>query len=217
MKLFALRKKNRRKRNGFPRSRRKRRQRKPSKSRKYEYYGDVKTPEGRVYGTRPDDHYDLADYAAFARKHVRDIFDRRWKNGCLPQIAPWSNEDFVIYGLNGSVGWACAGVYIPLYLYERYGDKRVLEEHYEDILDYADFMIHRAGKWGGFYSMPLHLSRENRKYAVNSGRSYGEWAEPADVKPIMWYDFVTSKPEESKKLPSAWRQTSRGKVPSRQR
>ena len=139
----------------------------------------------------------MADYAAFARKHVRDIFDRRWKNGCLPQIAPWSNEDFVIYGLNGSVGWACAGVYIPLYLYERYGDKRVLEEHYEDILDYADFMIRRAGKWGGFYSMPLHLSRENRKYAVNSGRSYGEWAEPADVKPIMWYDFVTSKPEES--------------------
>ena len=26
---------------------------------KYEYYGDVKTPEGRVYGTRPDDHYEF--------------------------------------------------------------------------------------------------------------------------------------------------------------
>lgn len=125
----------------------------------------------------------LTDYAAFARKHVRDIFDRRWKNGCLPQIAPWSNEDFVIYGLNGSVGWACAGVYIPLYLYERYGDKRVLEEHYEDILDYADFMIRRAGKWGGFYSMPLHLSRENRKYAVNSGRSYGSGRSPPTSNP----------------------------------
>ena len=94
-------------------------------------------------------------------------------------------------GLNGSVGWACAGVYIPLYLYERYGDKRVLEEHYEDILDYADFMIRRAGKWGGFYSMPRASFRgKNRKYAVNSGRSYGEWAEPARRQnPSMWYDF----------------------------
>ena len=26
---------------------------------KYEYYGDVKTPEGRVYGTRPDDYYEF--------------------------------------------------------------------------------------------------------------------------------------------------------------
>ena len=139
----------------------------------------------------------MADYAAFARKHVRDIFDRRWKNGCLPQIAPWSNEDFVIYGLNGSVGWACAGVYIPLYLYERYGDQRVLEEHYNDILDYADFMIRRAGKWGGFYSTPLHLSRENRKYAVNSGRAYGEWAEPVDVNAFRISDFVCPHPEET--------------------
>lgn len=139
----------------------------------------------------------MADYAAFARKHVRDIFDRRWKNGCLPQIAPWSNEDFVIYGLNGSVGWACAGVYIPLYLYERYGDKRVLEEHYEDILDYADFMIRRAGKWGGVYSKPVFLSWKNQKYLVNCGCAYGEWSEPSDVSAFHWYDFMTTKPEES--------------------
>ena len=30
----------------------------------------------------------LTDYAAFARKHVRDIFDRQWRSGRLPQIAP---------------------------------------------------------------------------------------------------------------------------------
>ena len=139
----------------------------------------------------------MTDYAAFARKHVRDIFDRRLKNGKLPQIAPWSNEDFILYGLNGSVGWSCAGVYIPLYLYRRYGDERILEEYYEDMLDYADFMIRRAGRWGGVYAKPIFLSLKNAGYLVNCGRSYGEWAEPADVKPIMWYDFMTPKPEES--------------------
>lgn len=83
----------------------------------------------------------LVDYASFAHKHVRDIFDRQWKSGKQPQIAPFSNEGAEIWLMNGAVGWACAGVYIPLYLYRKYGDRRVLEENYEGMLRYARFMI----------------------------------------------------------------------------
>ena len=139
----------------------------------------------------------MVDYAAFARKHVRDIFDRQWKSGRLPQIAPFANEDWFMWVMNGSVGWACAGVYIPLYMYRKYGDKRILEEHYEGMLRYADFMIRRAGKWGGPYAKPMGISRKNRKYAVNCGQSYGEWAEPNDVMAFKWYDFAAPHPEES--------------------
>lgn len=139
----------------------------------------------------------MVDYAAFARKHVRDIFDRQWKSGRLPQIAPYANEDWFMWVMNGSVGWACAGVYIPLYMYRKYGDRRILEENYEGMLKYADFMISRAGKWGGPYAKPIRLSRRNRKYAVNCGQSYGEWAEPNDVMAFQWYDFAAPHPEES--------------------
>ncbi len=139
----------------------------------------------------------MADYAAFARKHVRDIFDRQWKSGRLPQIVPYAHEDWFMWVMNGSVGWACAGVYIPLYFYEKYGDDRLLRAHYDGILNYADFMISRAGKWGGVYAKPMHLSRKNRKYAVNCGQSYGEWAEPHDVMAFQWYDFAAPHPEES--------------------
>ncbi len=139
----------------------------------------------------------MADYAAFARKHVRDIFDRQWNSGRLPQIAPYAHEDWFMWVMNGSVGWACAGVYIPLYFYRKYGDDRLLREHYAGILNYADFMISRAGKWGGVYAKPLGISRKNRKYAVNSGQSYGEWAEPHDVMAFQWYDFASPHPEES--------------------
>lgn len=139
----------------------------------------------------------LVDYAAFARKHIRDIFDRQWKSGRLPQIAPYANEDWFMWVMNGSVGWACAGVYIPLYFYRKYGDDRLLRDYYEDMLRYAEFMIRRAGKWGGVYAKPIHLSRKNRKYAVNCGQSYGEWAEPNDVMAFQWYDFAAPHPEES--------------------
>lgn len=139
----------------------------------------------------------LTDYAAFARKHVRDIFDRQWKSGRLPQIAPYANEDWFMWVMNGSVGWACAGVYIPLYFYQKYGDDRLLRMYYDGMLNYAEFMIRRAGKWGGPYAKPMHLSRRNRRYAVNCGQSYGEWAEPNDVMAFQWYDFAAPHPEES--------------------
>lgn len=139
----------------------------------------------------------LTDYASFSRKHVADIFDRQWKSGRLPQIAPFANEDWFMWTMNGSVGWACAGVYIPLYFYKKYGDERILEKYYDKILKYADFMIKRAGKWGGPYAKRIKLSKKNRKCFVNCGQSYGEWAEPNDVCAFHWYDFASPHPEES--------------------
>ena len=136
----------------------------------------------------------LTDYAAFARKHVRDIFDRQWRSGRLPQIAPFANESPSINKMNGSVGWACAGVYIPYYFYQKYGDDRLLRAYYDNMLRYADFVIRRAGKWGGIFAKPMHLSHKNRKYAVNCGKSYGEWAEPNDVMAFHGIDFFHSAP-----------------------
>jgi len=139
----------------------------------------------------------LADYAAFARKHLRDVFDRQWKNGKLPQIAPIANEDWFMNPMNGSVGWADVGILMPYRFWRKYGDKRILEDNYDNMLRYAKFMISRCGKRGDFRSKPLGISRENRKYAVNVGQSYGEWAEPNDVKAFVWTDFVEPHPEES--------------------
>lgn len=139
----------------------------------------------------------MVNYAPFARKHVRDIFDRQWKSGRLPQIAPYAHEDWFMWVMNGSVGWACAGVYIPLYYYEKYGDDRLLKEYYDGMVKYAYFMINRAGKWGGPYAKPIHISCKNRKYFVNCGQSYGEWAEPNDVMAFQWFDFAAPHPEES--------------------
>jgi len=139
----------------------------------------------------------LADYAAFARKHLRDVFDRQWKNGKLPQIAPYANEDWFMNPMNGSVGWADVGILMPYRFWRKYGDKRILEDNYDNMLRYAKFMISRCGKRGDFRSKPLGISRENREYAVNVGQSYGEWAEPNDVKAFVWTDFVEPHPEES--------------------
>lgn len=142
----------------------------------------------------------LTNYASFMRKHIEDVFDRQSKNGCLPQIAPYNAEDWFMSVMNGSVGWADIGILVPYRFYKKYRDKRLLENHFDDIERYAKFMINRCGPAKGLYAIyakPLHLSKENRKYGVNTGQSYGEWAEPNDVKAFVWTDFAMPHPEES--------------------
>ncbi len=142
----------------------------------------------------------LFDCHAFFRKHVTDIYDRQDKNGRLPQIAPYSAEDWFMDVMNGSVGWADAGILIPYRMYLRYGDVEILKAHYDGMVRYAKFMIRRCGGARGIYALyakPLHLSKENKKYGVNNGQSYGEWAEPNDVKAFVWTDFAEPHPEES--------------------
>lgn len=139
----------------------------------------------------------LVNYATFTRKHINDLFDRQWANGRLAQIVPFSNEDWYMWVMNGSVGWADAGVLIPYRYWQKYGDDRLMKDNLDNIIRYGDFMISRIGKWGGPYARSLKLSEEGKKNAVNCGQSYGEWAEPKDVKPFVWYNFAQPHPEES--------------------
>ena len=138
----------------------------------------------------------LFDYAAFSKKFLRDMYDWQKKNGCLPQIVPEGGVDFYMRPMDGSVGWADAGIIIPWHFYLRYGDERILITLYERMKRYAEFMIRRCGK-RGFFAKPQHLQGEARKYLVNKGQSYGEWAEPDDVHHGHWTDQATPHPEVS--------------------
>ncbi len=136
------------------------------------------------------------DYGSMSKKYLRDLYDWQKKNGRLPQIAPAGGVDFYMGVMNGSVGWADAGVIIPYKLWKHYGDRSVLEKYYDGMKRYAKFMMRRCGK-KTVLSKPLHLRHKDRKFAVNYGQSYGEWAEPAEVCTMSWTDFAFPHPEVS--------------------
>ncbi len=138
----------------------------------------------------------LTAYQPFARKHIRDITDRQARNGKFHQIVPKGGEDFWMTTMNGSVGWADAGVLIPYRMWKKYGDIRILEDNFEAMDRYARFMISRVGSFS-ILAKPVKISRKNKKYFVNKGQSYGEWAEPGDVRAFAVGDFINPHPEES--------------------
>lgn len=138
----------------------------------------------------------LFDYTTFSRKYLRDVYDWQMKSGRLPQIAPYGGVDFYMWTMNGSVGWSDAGILIPYRFWKVYGDKQILIDYYDRMKRYAKFMMNRCGKLG-LMAKPLGLKGEAKKFAVNLGQSFGEWAEPAEVYPNDWKDMVAPHPEVS--------------------
>lgn len=136
----------------------------------------------------------LFDYLPFAKKYLNDLYDWQRRNGCLPQIAPEGGTDFYMASMNGSVGWADAGVLMPYVLWKQYGDTGVLRQFLHGMRRYARFMQRRCGRW---YSTAKRtgLRGEERRYLSNAGQAYGEWAEPESVHHMTWKDCAVPHPE----------------------
>ena len=130
----------------------------------------------------------------FERKFLRDMYDQQKRNGCLPQIAPPGGVDFYMKAMDGSVGWADAGVIIPYVLWKQYGDARILREFLPGMRRYFHFMQRRCGKWYPT-AQRTGLSHAENKYISNFGQAYGEWAEPADIHAMTWKDCAVPHPE----------------------
>lgn len=138
----------------------------------------------------------LFDYAAMGRKFEQDLVDAQHKNGCFTQIAPVGGVDRYMNTMDGSPGWSDAGVFIPYELFKRYGDRKILEDNYKAMQRFAYYKIKTLGKHY-LTSVPTGIERKYHKYISNYGQSYGEWAEPVDVKAFAVSDFVSPHPEET--------------------
>lgn len=136
----------------------------------------------------------LFDYLPFAEKYLNDVYDWQTKNGCLPQIAPEGGTDFYMRAMNGSVGWADAGVLMPYVLWKQYEDTDVLKKYLSGMRRYAKFMQNRCGKWYPT-AKRTGLHGEDKRYLSNYGQAYGEWAEPESVHHMTWKDCAVPHPE----------------------
>ena len=139
----------------------------------------------------------LFDFAAFSRKWLHDVYDWQEKSGRLPHIVPDGGADFYMRTMNGSVGWSDVGILMPYRYSIIYGDDSILQEFYVCMAKYARFMERRCGKTMPVFAEKISVSKEARRYLVNAGQSYGEWAEPEDVCSFKWTDFAAPHPEVS--------------------
>ncbi|MEV4656867.1 family 78 glycoside hydrolase catalytic domain [Micromonospora sp. NPDC049301] len=74
------------------------------------------------------------DSLTFLTKWLQDLRDAQSANGAYPDVAPRACCG------DGATGWADAGITVPYALWQRYGDTRVIEEHYASMVRYASWL-----------------------------------------------------------------------------
>lgn len=120
----------------------------------------------------------LEDCYPIIRKWLGECRLNQHEDGKVANIAPKNNNPSFFSGLlAGSVGWGDACIIVPYVLYQRYQDKRILEENYEMMQRWYAFLIQRARQKP---MNPVKLLKRNpyRSFTIETGVDYGEWCEP---------------------------------------
>ena len=76
----------------------------------------------------------LADVSQFLRRYVQSMRDVQRSDGRFPDIAP-------LGGGFGGLLWGSAGITVPWECYQQYGDKRLLNEHYDAMSQYIQYIL----------------------------------------------------------------------------
>jgi len=78
--------------------------------------------------------------APFWTKWLYDLDADQHEDGAVPHVIP------NVLGRGGSTGWADASVVVPWVVYRSYGDVRILEQQYNSMKRWVEFMRGQAGE-----------------------------------------------------------------------
>lgn len=87
------------------------------------------------------------DVERFFKKWLRDLAADQGRDGCVPHVIPNISDD-----MGGSSAWSDAAVICPWEIYRTYGDKAVLEDQFDSMKAWIDWMRERSengGRSGG--------------------------------------------------------------------
>ena len=121
------------------------------------------------------------DVKRFFKKWLRDLAADQGRDGCVPHVIPNISDD-----MGGSSAWSDAAVICPWEIYRTYGDKAVLEEQFDSMKAWIDWMRERS---------------ENGRRS--GGSHFGDWlgldspegsykgATPEDLIATAYYKYST--------------------------
>lgn len=89
------------------------------------------------------------DVERFFKKWLHDLAADQGRDGCVPHVIPNISDD-----MGGSSAWSDAAVICPWEIYRTYGEKKILEDQFDSMKAWIDWMRERSenGKRsGGFH------------------------------------------------------------------
>lgn len=101
-------------------------------------------------------------------KWLNDMKDAQYENGRIPNTSP-----LLLGGTGGGIAWGSAYILLPWWMYQYYEDEIILEEHYESMKDYMNYLGTLASE---------NDENPDEEYIINEfggfWDSLGEWEAP---------------------------------------
>ena len=143
--------------------------------------------------------------APFLTRWLHNLRADQLPDGRVPIYSPRSPFDREqaesgqgLGGIVAAAGWSDAVVIVPWILYERYADRRVLEENYAAMLAWVGYQTRTAAA-----ELPVHLDasvldnrrRENQALLYNTGEHFGDWLAPSTLRGRPLHESIGIAPE----------------------
>lgn len=121
------------------------------------------------------------DVERFFRKWLHDLAADQGRDGCVPHVIPNISD-----GNGGSSAWSDAAVICPWQIYQTYGDRSVLEEQFDSMKKWIDWMRGHSEKGlrtgGSHYGDWLGLDAPEGSYKGST---------PEDLIATAYYKYST--------------------------
>ncbi|MCR5023187.1 MAG: glycoside hydrolase family 78 protein, partial [Lachnospiraceae bacterium] len=130
------------------------------------------------------------DVTDLLTRWMRSVSADQSENGAIPMVVP-NNQTYKsmmtllklvgkkgVKGDIGVAGWADACILVPLAMYNLTGNTVILEQHYNTMKKWCDYIIMVADKGTGDRKRP----KEIEKYLWDTGFHYGEWLIPSKTQ-----------------------------------
>lgn len=135
----------------------------------------------------------LMDTRAFFRKWLTELRHEQRADGMMGNFVPnpYRLKKSLLNGLDGSAGWGDVAVLMPWYLYQAYGDLRILQDQYQSMKAWVEYMKTRARhmNWTKNFSPSILFDAQRRarqQWIWDTNYHWGEWLEPGDgALPVM--------------------------------
>lgn len=88
------------------------------------------------------------DVNALLSKVIEDVQDAQLESGLIPTTAP----EYVVFTppwdiFRHSVSWAATYILTPWYMYQKYGNTQILNDHYADMQRYIEFVTEQSDQY----------------------------------------------------------------------
>ena len=121
------------------------------------------------------------DNRSFMERWLADMRAVQLEDGQIPIIVPYlEGYKRMFEGIESSAGWGDAAIVVPWILYQEYGDNSILEENYEMMCKWINYIRCTAESENPEDIGACTKEREEHlKYIWNTGFHFGDWLTPS--------------------------------------